>query len=168
MPTPGPVKVLDTLSGTSWLAIEAALKTLGRHRLDPAGREIVVVRDGGTTVVLLSGAEGATGARVAPDEELGPADLARLASARERLPVEDSIQGSSLPAMRVGVDVFSKRVPDVTPYRIALMRQGDSLVVVFTDRDAPSGGRGSRGGRPGFEVEMAARDLALRRSSFVR
>lgn len=168
MPNPGPVKVIDTLLGTSYLAIEAALKTLQRHTPDVTRRTIAVVGDEGGTVVLLAGIEGQIGARVSPEAELSVTELERLTTARDRAPVRDSIQGSSLPAIRKGAGVLAQRVPDLSPYRIALMSEGDSLVVVFTDKDAAPGGRGSSGTRPGFEVEMSARDLTVRRSNFIR
>ncbi len=168
MPNPGPVKVLDTMQGTSYLAIQAALKTLQRHKLDVTQQTIAVARDGDATVVILAGPEGQAGARISPEAELSAAEMERLATARDKVQVQDSIQGSSFPAIRTGAEVFQQRVPDLSPYRIALMREGDGLIVVFTDKNAPPGGRGSQGARPGFEVEMSARDLTVRRSNFVR
>ena len=168
MPNPGPVKVLDTMQGTSYLAIQAALKTLQRHKLDVTQRTIAVARDGEATVVILAGPGGQAGARVSPEAELSAAEMEKLATARDKAPVQDSIQGSSFPAIRRGAEVFGQRVADLSPYRIALMNEGDSLVVVFTDKDAAPGGRGSSGTRPGFEVEMSARDLTVRRSNFIR
>jgi hypothetical protein len=168
MPNPGPVKVLDSLQGTSYVAIEAALKTLQRHRLDVTRRTIAVVRDGETTVVVLAGMEGRAGARVSPEAELSASEMEALAAAGDRATVLDSIEGSSLPAIRTAAEVCQRRVADLSAYRIALMSEGESLVVSFTDKDAAPGGRGSRGSRPGFEVEMRARDLEVRRSNFVR
>lgn len=168
MPNPGPVKVIDTLKGTSYLAIETALRTLQRHKPDVTRRTIAVVGDGKSTAVILAGIEGRIGARVAPEAELSVAEMEELTTSRDRAPVQDSIQGSSLPPIRRGAEVFGQRVPDLSPYRIALMSEGDSLVVVFTDKDAAPGGRGSSGARPGFEVAMSARDLTVRRSSFIR
>lgn len=168
MPNRGPVKVVDTLQGTSYLAIQSALKTLQRRAPDVSSRAITVVRDGESTVVVLSGAGTPLAARVAPDVELSEREVARLGEATVKPAVLDSVAGSSLPAIRAGVDVFATRVPDLSPYRIALVSEGDSLVVAFTDASAAPGGRGAPGTRPGFEVELAARDLAVRRSSFVR
>ncbi len=168
MPNPGPVKVIDALKGTSYLAIEAALKTLQRHTPDVTRRTIAVIGDGGSTVVVLVGIEGQIGARVSPEAELSVTELERLTTARDRTPVQDSIQGSSFPAIRKGAEVFGQRVTDLSPYRIALMSEGGSLVVAFTDKDGAPGGRGSPGSRPGFEVEMSARDLTVKRSNFIR
>ncbi len=168
MPNRGPVKVVDTLQGTSYLAIQSALKTLQRHAPDVSHRTFTVVRDGASTVVVLSGAGTPLAARVAPDAELSEREVARLADARVKPTVLDSVAGSSLLAIRAGAEVFATRFPDPSPYRITLMSEGDSLVVAFTDGSAAPGGRGAPGTRPGFEVELAAHDLSVRRSSFIR
>jgi hypothetical protein len=53
-------------------------------------------------------------------------------------------------------------------YNIEIVREGAALVVViFADKDRPPGTRGSTG-RPGFEVELGARDLRVLRSNHVR
>jgi len=168
MPNRGPLKVVDTLQGTSFLAIEAALRTLQRREPDLARRSVTVLRHGESTVVVLSGEGTPLAARVSPDAELSEREVERLAEAPEKPKVLDRIQGSSLPAIRAGVDAFAKRLPDPAPYRITLTSEGDSLVVAFTDGSAPPGGRGAPGARPGFEVELDARDLSVRRSSFIR
>lgn len=170
----GPIKILETMQGSSYLAIESALKTLERWGLDMPNSTITVLRDKETPVVVVermspgTGAAERHGARVDPNVELTAEEVNRLTSAPDPAKVQDKVQGSSLPAIRVAAEVFRKKIPDLSGYRIALMSEGDSLVVAFTDKDARPGARGSGGSRLGFEVEMSARDLAVRRSNFIR
>ena len=82
--------------------------------------------------------------------------------------VLDTIQGSSYLAIQAAMGVFQRHNPDLALYKIEVVRDGDPLVVIFTDKDRPSGARGNIGARPGFEVEMDARDLHVRRSNFIR
>jgi hypothetical protein len=170
----GPIKVLETMQGSSYLTIESALKTLERWGLDVPNSTITVLRDKETPVVVVermtpgTGAAERHGARVEPDVELTADEVNRLTSAPDPAKAQDKIQGSSLPAIRVAAEVFRKKIPDLSGYRIALMSEGDSRIVAFTDKDAPPGSRGGGGTRLGFEVEMNARDLVVRRSNFIR
>ncbi len=170
----GPVKVLDTLQGSSYLAIESALKTLERWGLDLTNSTITVLREKESPVVVVeqttpgTGAVERRGARVDPNVELTPAEMNRLTSAPVPAKVEDRIQGSSFPPIHVAAEVFRKKISDLSGYRIRLMREGDSLVVAFTDKDAVPGARGGGGKRLGFEVEMNAGDLVVKRSNFLR
>jgi len=168
MSSPGPVKVLDALKGTSFLAIEAAAKVLPQRDLQERGSTIAVLLDGERTVVVVAGARERVGATVQPPALLNAPELDRLASATARVEVQDTIQVDSLPAITTAVDVFRRHNLELQAYRITLMSEGSSRVVAFADKDARPGGRGSTGGRPGFEVEMSSRDLSVRRSNFVR
>ena len=170
----GPVKVLDTMQGTSYVAVESALRTLERWRLDLPSSTITVLRDKETPVVIVermipgTSAAERHGARVDPAVELTAAEMNRLTSAPDSAKLEDKIQGSSFPPIRVAVEVFRKKIPDLSGHQITLMSEADSQVVSFTDKDAAPGARGGGGRRLGFEVEMNTRDLAVRRSNFIR
>jgi hypothetical protein len=168
MASPGPVKVLDALKGTSFVAIEAAAMVLPQRSLQERGSTIAVLLDGEQTVVVVAGAQERVGARVEPPASLTAPELDRLASAPDRVEVQDTIQSDSLPAIAAAVEVFLNRKLELQAYRITLLSEGSSRVVAFADKDTRPGGRGSAGGRPGFEVEMSSRDLAVRRSNFVR
>ncbi len=170
----GPIKVLETMQGSSYVAIESALKTLQRWNLNVPNSTITVLRDKEALVVIVEGAAPMTGAgeqhgaRVEPDVELTADEVNRLTSAPDPSKLQDRIQGGSLPAIRVAAEVFRKKIPDLSGYRITLVSEGDSQVVAFTDKDARPGDRGSAGGRLAFEVEMNATDLRVLRSNFVR
>src|SRR5436189_44491 len=81
--------------------------------------------------------------------------------------VLDTIQGSSFLAIQTVMGIFQKHNPDLTHYKIEVVREGNSEVVIFADKDRPEGTRGSVG-KPGFEVELSAGDLRVLRSNFVR
>jgi len=84
-----------------------------------------------------------------------------------RIHMLDRIQGSSFLATQAVVVVFQRHNPDLTQYKIEVVREGDSGVVIFADKNRPEGTRGSVG-KPGFEVELNAGDLRVLRSNFVR
>ena len=168
MSSPGPVKVLDALKGASFVAIEAAAKVLPQRNLQERGSTIAVLLDGEQTVVVVAGARERVGATVQPLALLNAPELDRLSSAPARVQVLDTIQVDSLPAITTAVEVFRSRNLELQAYRITLLSEGGSRVVAFADKDTRPGGRGSTGGRPGFEVEMSSRDLSVLRSSFVR
>lgn len=54
------------------------------------------------------------------------------------------------------------------PGRARSVREGNSFIVTFTDRDAPLGGHGSPGKRPGYQVELDRATLRVLSSSFMR
>jgi hypothetical protein len=80
--------------------------------------------------------------------------------------------GSWLPAIRAAAAAFLGRYPraDLAGYKISTYREGDLLHVVFLDKERPAGMRGSGGrpGYPGFEVTLAAVDLAVVKAHFVK
>jgi hypothetical protein len=80
----------------------------------------------------------------------------------------DTILGSHFRAVEQAVKVFTSRNLDLNFYKITVVREGSSLVVIFTDKDAAMGGRGSPGTRPGFEVELDEKDLRVLRANFIR
>jgi hypothetical protein len=167
------IQVLDTIKGSSFLAIQAVMGILQRHSPDLTQYKIEVVREGNSVVILLidkdepASKRESLGARVESKTELNAQDLTALRSDMGRIHMLDRIQGSSFPAIQAAVAVFQQRNPDLTQYKIEVVREGDSVVVIFADKDRPEGTRGSVG-KPGFEVELTARDLRVLRSNFVR
>jgi hypothetical protein len=85
-----------------------------------------------------------------------------------QIEVLDTIQGSSFLAIQVAIGVFKAHNPDLSQYKISVVRQANSVVVIFSDKNAQPGERGSSGGQPGFEVELDANTLRVLRSNFVR
>jgi len=74
---------------------------------------------------------------------------------------------SSLNAIRIASEVFREHNPNLNDYNVQIVRDGDSVVVVFVGKRRPPGTRGV-GNIPGFEVELDPRDLHVIRSHFVR
>ena len=84
-----------------------------------------------------------------------------------RIQMLDRIQGSSFLAIQAAMGIFQQHNPDLAQYKVEVVGEGDSVVVIFADKDRPDGTRGSVG-KSGFEVELNAGDLRVLRSNFVR
>ena len=135
-------EVLGKIQGSSFLVIQAELSRRGGLEDDPidVGRN-----DRGDVIVL-----------------------PRSARARGAV-VLDSIDARNARAIATAADVFKRHYnADLRDYNIEVVRDGNSIVVIFLDKDREPGTRGSTGGRPGFEVELDARDFRVIRSNFLR
>jgi len=80
----------------------------------------------------------------------------------------DSIQGTSFLAIQEAIPVFAQTKLHIADYRLTVFGEGSSLIVTFTDRDAPMSGRGSPDQHPGYQVEMDRATLRVLNSSFMR
>jgi hypothetical protein len=80
----------------------------------------------------------------------------------------DSIQGMSFLAIQGALPEFTQTKLNIVDYRLTVFAEGNSLIVTFTDRDAPLSGRGSPGKRPGYQVEMDRASLRVLNSSYMR
>lgn len=167
MATTGQIKVLESIRGSSYLASDPAMVILQRYSPDIAHGSIEVLQEGDSEFVVFTDGQRQLGVRAGKAEELNAQDLKALTSDRTRIKVVDTIQGSNFLAMRVAVEVFRRHDLDLIQYRIEVVRDGDSLVVLFTDKERRPGTRGSVG-RPGFEVAMDPIDRHVTRSNFVR
>jgi hypothetical protein len=78
------------------------------------------------------------------------------------------LHSGSLAAILVAVPVLEQRKMKLADYRITLLRNRDSYVITFTDKDSQSGGRGNPGRRLGLEVEVGTADLHVINSHFIR
>jgi hypothetical protein len=85
-----------------------------------------------------------------------------------QIQVLDTIQGTSFLAIQVAMGVFKVRNPDIRQYKITVVREANSVTVIFMDRNAPPDARGNPSGLPAFEVELDASDFRVLRSNFVR
>jgi hypothetical protein len=173
----GPIKVQDTVLGSHYLGIRAAVKILERHKLDLSEYTILVVREGKSVVVLLiaskekEGAPKQLGVRQGDATELNARDLSALLAKLNQLTTLEKIQGRSLLAIRAAEEVFLSRDPkaDLARYKVEVLREGDSVLVIFVDKDRKPGTRGTAAGQaPGFEVELKANDLSFVRANFSR
>ena len=170
----GPIKELDTIQGSSYLAIQAAIEVVRHHNPNLAQCHIRVVRDEKSEVVIFTGKNlragigGSLAVRPESREQLNAHDLSVLMSNTDHVKILDTVQGSSFLAIQAAVAVFQRYKPDLSQYKMAVVRDGNSLVVIFSDKGQQAGGLGSLGARPGFEVELDSQDLRVLRSHFTR
>ncbi len=169
------IKTLDTVLGENYLAIQAALNVLDRSKVDLARYAIAVVQDGEDAYVLLLDRADAEAARANlgvkrdGDVALKPAVVEALLLKLDEIETLDRIRGQSLPPMEKGAATFLKQFDaDLADYKIELVEDDESLVAIFADKDREDGTRGHNAKRPGYEVEMKAKDLAVVRSNFLR
>jgi len=173
MANSGQIQFLDMIQGSSFLAIQSAMEVLQRHNPDLAKYGIEVVREGNSVVVILADKDESAnpredfGVSLEPKMELSLKELSFLRSNMEQIQMLDQIQGSNFLAIQAATEVFQRYNPDLANYKIEVVREGDSVVVIFADKDRPDGTRGSVG-KPGFEVELNVQDLRVLRSNFVR
>jgi hypothetical protein len=174
MSNPSPLKVLDTVQGSSFLAIASVLQVFERHNLKLSQYKIFVVLEGELPTIVFRVKEGAGssprdfGVRAGSNLQLSPPDLSFLLSKMEHLKVVDTMQGTSVPPIETAAAIFQQRNTDIAQYKITLLSEGQSEVVTFVDKGTKPGTRGGLGKHPGFEVEMNATDLRVLRSNFVR
>ena len=168
-----PLKVLDTIQGSNFMAIQAGIQTLKRRQLKADSFTIQVIRDPMSIVVIFKAKQpGVTssilGVRPALNLEVSPEDLRALLSDHEHVTVLDRIEGSSLPFIEAAVAIFHKHNLDLSLYQIEVIRNRDLIVVTFTDKDQSTIVLGNPGGRLGFEVVLRPKDLHVVRSHFIR
>lgn len=96
------------------------------------------------------------------------AGLWGIMSDTAKLETIDTIRGKSYLAVQAAVRELQRKNLDVVGYKIQVLKEGNSVFVIFLDQHQPEGTLGSVGAKPGFEVELDARDLSVRRSNFVR
>jgi len=71
-------------------------------------------------------------------------------------------------AIEKATEVFMGHNPDLTQYEISVIDNGETLVVIFLDKNKTSNTIGNPGVLPGFEVELNAEDLRVIKSHFIR
>lgn len=174
MATSMELKVLSTVAGEGFLAIQTALSGLGlgvegmdRYKLTAeykAGAVAVTVMEGGPEVtepIVIA-------RREVPRDKSGVADCPS-ASAGAMFPARlDTVLGRDLLPIHIASRVFRAKGLPLACYQITVMKEGDATVVAFTDLEALPGGRGGRGLRPGFEVRMEGRDHHVTQANFIR
>ncbi len=180
MPTkPTPLVVLDEIQGSNY----AALETAAREYRSRAGRlhltKIALLRFRDSLLVEFADPAADAGKGNGMPSlyrvTLASADLALLGSKPVESEAEgaeklDRIGGSPFVAVEKAVAVFSEKKQglDLANYTIAVVREGDSVVVVFAGTDLLPGDRGGSDAYPGFEVEFDVRTLEVLGSAFVR
>ena len=161
------IKVLDSVRGSSFLTSQAAMGVFTRHTPDIAPATIEVMRDGGSDFVVFTDKNRQLGVRAGTEVELSAQDLHILLTNKNRIKL-DMFQGSSFLAIEAALEVFKSRNPDLDQYKIDVVRDGDFLVVIFSDKDRPKGSKGNLSPRLGFEAVLDPRDRRVLRSHFIR
>lgn len=78
------------------------------------------------------------------------------------------LPGTHAAALAKAITHFLEQGLLLDGYTVTVLREGETLIVAFTDKDAPAGGRGNRGQRPGFEVTLDEKTLTIIGSQFIR
>lgn len=71
-------------------------------------------------------------------------------------------------AIQKATEVFAEKNLDLSKYDVSVINNGDTLVVVFLDKNRTVNTIGNPGILPGFEVELDAKDLHVLKSHFIR
>jgi hypothetical protein len=170
------IEVLQACLGVHYLRIRNALEILQRPRLDVAHYQFIVVLENSLVYVILKDTTEQTdtpehfGVQTERKEVLTPEQLQQTLGRLEQITTLDKIQGVHYPQIRVAANVFLERLPaaDLAKYKISVVRDGESLVVIFTDKDRDPMTRGHNPKCPEFEVELNQVDLTVRRANFLR
>lgn len=164
-----PIKILDTIQGSNFLAIQSAIKVLRNYKAtDLAQHKIEVLSDSGSVIVIFTDKGRRLGVKQGSDLEMNNNDFELLSSKKDRIETLDTIQGKNFLAVEAAAEVFQVHNPELKHYKITVISDNKSLIVMFTDKDTPKGARGSVGKHPGFEVELSAGDRRVLRSNFIR
>lgn len=176
MLNPGPIETLDTILGENYLAIQSTQKVYARHIVDRPTFKLAVATEGEVVTVLVTDADGkvdatkSVGVRVGTETELNASELAAISARFDRIEKVETVRVSSLLAIRVSETSFRKQMPDVNlkQYKIQVVREGTSVIVILTAKDLVPGTRGANQKCPGFEVELKSSDLSVLRANFTR
>ena len=87
---------------------------------------------------------------------------------KSQLGVSAELPGSSLKWIHIAEGEFERRGLNLDKYRVSVVEDKDSVVVILTGLREPKGVRGSVGPDPGYEVEISKKDRKVLRSNYVR
>ena len=165
------LEILDTILGSSSIAIRDALSIVGPRVNDLSLYDIDIANDRTSDLVFFirkpSGKTEVAGARLKPPSVLAPAEIDRFASTPGDIEVLDRVHGRNFMAILAAMTIFERHNVDLSKYKVEVMSEGKFLYVVFSDKDQPEGTKGSAG-EVGFEVKFEADNLKLLRSNFIK
>ena len=170
----GPFVILDMIRGGSYALIQGQTGVARYHHLDLNRCQIEVILDRTSEVVVFT-EQGkprheAQVIGVRPDSgmELNTTQLRALLANPDRVKLVDSIRGRSFQSIQSAMEVFGKQNRDLSVYKIEVAWDGETIIVMFSDKDRLPGTMGNTPGRPGFEVVLDPEDLHVVKSYFVR
>jgi hypothetical protein len=158
---------LGRLHGSSLLRVRDALEVLEAERRGASPTSVRIL-DGDRPMVVFELFPDRRENDVAVPAGARSLMSAAALSATDRQRAVDVIPGVHLPIYLAAARIAAERQLNLEHYRITLIREGDSYVAIFIDAEAVLIGRGNPSSRPGLEVELAASDLRVIRSNFIR
>jgi hypothetical protein len=78
------------------------------------------------------------------------------------------LPGSSLKWIHIAEREFERAGLDLDKYKIIVVEEDNSMIVILKGLNEPKVVRGSIGQYPGYEVEIGKKDLKVIRSNYVR
>jgi hypothetical protein len=171
------IQLLDAVQGSHFLAIQSTMDIFQRHNPNLAHSKIEMMREGNSVIVILANqddlantqSEKFLGVSLESKEELSSQYLSRLMLHRDQTQFMAQIQGNSFIAIKKAVEVFQRHNPNLMLYHIKVVRENDSVWVIFADKNRPTGILGSLGKpRFGFEVELNFQEMTVIKYYFVR
>lgn len=85
-----------------------------------------------------------------------------------RLRVIAEFPGASVKWVHIAEAQFEREKLDLNKYKVSVIEQENSMVVLLTGLKEPKGAIGSVGPDLGYEVEISKKDLKIIRSNYVR
>ncbi|TWT82334.1 hypothetical protein CA13_37960 [Planctomycetes bacterium CA13] len=171
----GKIEVLQNCLGRHYLTIHTALEVLARRTLKLVDYEILIVVDNGVETVIFKDTRDQSDALVnfgvQPELKfvLAAEHLLETLKELKQLEIAVSIKGKHYQIIDVSVKAFREKLEvDLVNYKIQLVRDGESVVAIFTDKDRDPMTRGHNPKCPSFEVELNPDDLRVRRANFIR
>jgi hypothetical protein len=98
----------------------------------------------------------------------GPIEREESMSDERQIEVQVLSDGQKSEAIQIANQEVRRRNFDPAEYRVTVKPVGDSIYVIYIDKEVPVGKRGAKTRFPGVEVEINAEDMQLIRSYFVR
>lgn len=171
----GKIVKVDDCSGANFLDIAEAIDVLANTELEIQHYDVFVVTENGVPIVLFRPDAKSDGSLihlgVQPEMRviLDSDQVAEMFLELEQMKVNAKLSGRSVALIQKALPIFLAKVEiDIRDYQITVAKLDDAEVVIFNDKDRSPTARGHNPGRPGFEVELESKDLAVRKAHFLR
>lgn len=167
------LQVLDSIQGSVFLAILSTIGNLEPYYPDLNQAKIDVFRQGDPIFVVMSSENNAphpqtlNGIWLDSKQAIRAQDIEAMRLDSAPIQSIGHIHGSSYPFIKLALELFQKNNLNLIDYKIEILRELDSIFVIFTDKNRQEGTIGSIG-KLGFEVEIDAKKFTVVRSNFLR
>ena len=165
------IQIIDTIKGHNFLAIQSIIDILQKYKPDWARTKIEILSKEKSTIIVLldkniNDAKKPIGIDLKSKLQLDPEEIKTFISG-VNIELLDKIKASSFFIIEKANNIFQKHKLDLKEYKIEVIGEGSSIIVIFSDKERIVGSRGSTG-KLGFEVELNSNDLQVIRSNFIR